>query len=277
LVSAFPWLAGLATNYEAYLFRNLAFQYMPMVGTQTPGAIMLAVDYDVMDPKPTEKVSFMQTHGAIRVSAWDSSTLVCDSKDLSKLPQRYTRKTNPFSGNGDQKTYDVGQLMLAYTGFTVANPTVVGELYVSYDIELITPQPVIYTPETFSAKMTAAPATATLAKPLGDAVMDPNPVFSRYADGVLTFQKAGQYLVSMFNTVTGGNTSGSGPSLVPTGGAVVTDLGVGGYQGTTTVSKLWTVAVNTLPATLSPVIGNGPTLPITGGSLRVAPYLTANG
>lgn len=75
--------------------------------------------------------------GATRSSVWTHQSCTASQKNLRKFGvQRFIRNEEPL-GTGDIKTYDVGKLYVATQG--TGNLTV-GELYVTYDITLHTPQ-----------------------------------------------------------------------------------------------------------------------------------------
>lgn len=138
---AFPWLSTVAINYEAYRFLKLHFVYETQVSTATSGSIMMAIDFDAADIQislaPTNKVVIMNYNNAVRGSSWESVRYVANPTDMKTLgPQRYVRVGNLTSVMAAQN-YDIGTFYLATQGF--AGTTLVGELYVEYDIELITP------------------------------------------------------------------------------------------------------------------------------------------
>ncbi len=138
LSHVFPWLAGIARRFESYLFRRLNFEYETQKSASTSGSVMLAVDFDAADPPPVGKQQLMSYHNAVRSAVWDECCYRSDALDLSKFGvQRYIRTGN-LSPNQDVKTYDVGNLYLGTQGEADTSP--IGELYVDYDVELITPQ-----------------------------------------------------------------------------------------------------------------------------------------
>jgi len=137
MVAVFPWLSSIAQNYESYKFRALQFEYEPRCSTATAGSVMSAIDYDAADSVPTNKVEIMAQHNAVSSALWEENCFMGDKADLTKFGvQRYIR-TGALAANLDIKTYDVGNLNLASQG---GPGTDVGELYVVYDVELMTPQ-----------------------------------------------------------------------------------------------------------------------------------------
>jgi len=134
--ATFPWLSVIAANYESYKFNKLCFQISTEKPTSVGGSLLMAIDYDANDAAPTTKSAIMAYHNAVRCPVWSQTDYIADKPDLNKLPQHYIRSTT-VSGT-DLKTYDVGNLFVCTSG--CADTTALGELYVIYDVELITPQ-----------------------------------------------------------------------------------------------------------------------------------------
>jgi len=134
--ASFPWLSVIAANYESYKFNKLCFQFSTEKPTSVGGSLLMAIDYDANDAAPTTKSEIMAYHNAVRCPVWSQTDYVSDKPDLNKLPQHYIRSTT-VSGT-DLKTYDVGNLFVCTSG--CADTSAMGELYVIYDVELITPQ-----------------------------------------------------------------------------------------------------------------------------------------
>lgn len=137
MAKTFPYLSQMAYLFESYLFRGLSFSFETEKGSATVGSLMMAVDYDAADPAPLTKVSLMANRNAVRSPVWGSVSYNASSDDLHKFGvQRYVRQFIP-APNLDIKTYDVGNLFVSTQGCVDAS--VIGELYVAYDVELITP------------------------------------------------------------------------------------------------------------------------------------------
>lgn len=265
LSKLFPWLCSLAQAFESYSFRSLSFEYQPIVGTIEHGMVMLAVDYDAADPLPGSKTQMMQTFGATRSSVWSPVTLHCQQANLRKLPQRYTRKTDPFSGIGDIKTYDAGQLLVATEATATALPK--GELYVSYDIELITPQPVVFTPEIVSAK--AVSLNSTAAAPFSGATVTQGvELLESTLGSAIKFKRPGEYsldfAINVPNATTGDGlviqNATTGVSVAQTGYARLADF----------ISANYRVKVPKRDSSFEAVL-SGPGNP-TSAVLRAGPY-----
>jgi hypothetical protein len=274
MVSTFPWLSGIAQLYESYSFRSLQFEYLPSCSTNTDGVVLLAIDYDAGDPAPPTKSTLMQMHGAVRTSLWNACCLTADPADLHKLPQRYTRKT-VWGGAGDIKTYDVGNLYIASSNHTGAT-TAYGELYVNYDVELITPQPWINSTYIDSAKLVGA-GTVTTGKPYGTAgTVSANSSVGTYdgTTGSFNFSQLGEFLLSATVPCTNPLT-GSGLGLGQNENVEVTMVGTPlAPTGSASLAQQFIAKVHALPASITPAL-QGPTAPLAGGFMRFAPYLAS--
>lgn len=135
LTTAFPWLAGIAPRFETYRFVSLVFEYIPSVGTDTPGRILLAPDYDPDDVDTAEgKLTLSSYDDSKSFPPWDQSKLVCKTKNLNARKGLLVR-----TGSVTEKLlYDALQLNVCYSGFTAEKT--LGELWVHYTVDFYTPQ-----------------------------------------------------------------------------------------------------------------------------------------
>lgn len=138
LPDVFTWLNATARNYESYRVENFVVEYVPTVPTSTPGSVSIFIDYDAADSAPESESAFKNAQGATTVPTWQKMNLISMKEQLNKAYySRYTRVDN-LPQNLDIKTYDFGKLYIAVEG--VANTNKIGDLYVRYDIILLTPQ-----------------------------------------------------------------------------------------------------------------------------------------
>lgn len=133
----FPWLSRVARQYESYKFHNLCFEFDGGRAATTDGKIALVVDYDAADAIPASKLDMLNYEGASSQKIWQDSKFVCRPADLHKAASNFVRSA-PLAANLDIKTYDVGNFIVATSG--QASGAFVGELFVVYDVELMTPQ-----------------------------------------------------------------------------------------------------------------------------------------
>jgi hypothetical protein len=101
---------------------------------------MLVPDYDASDVAPVSKVQALTYEDAARGEAWTAFCSEASQENLRALPQYYIG-TGVAPLGTDVKTYNVGNLFLCVSGFT--NTPTVGELWVEYDVTLITPDSAI--------------------------------------------------------------------------------------------------------------------------------------
>ena len=145
LSASFPWLSGVADNYEEYSFSGVIYEFKSLSGdynaSTSLGAVIMATTYDSLNPVfPDKKI--MENHEYAN-SDKPSNTFVhpveC-SRMLNPISQLYVRSASVPSG-ADQRLYDLGNFQIA----TVGNPvtTVLGELWVTYEVCLYKPRLVI--------------------------------------------------------------------------------------------------------------------------------------
>nr|WRQ65761.1 structural protein [Tolivirales sp.] len=140
--SLFPWLADIADRFEKYRFNSLALQYRSLVGTSSSGKVTLSFDLDALDSAPKTKLEQSMCKNLVEGPVWSNFQLDINKRDLDNEPaERYVAAAVNASltvPGTDQKTYDIGRLFMSTSG--VGNtPLISGELWVEYDVELITP------------------------------------------------------------------------------------------------------------------------------------------
>lgn len=141
----FPWLSGVARNFEKYEFTRLVFKWIPHCATTTPGMVSMAVDYDAADDTPTERKEIMQYKTHVTGPNYEVHAMVCDSSDLrSTVAMRYVLNNSDwdldgvsYPGNTDRRLYDVGYMWAS----SESSPSVsTGDLWVDYEVKLIQPE-----------------------------------------------------------------------------------------------------------------------------------------
>jgi len=249
LATTFPWLSSVARNYQSYKFRKLFFEYKPRSSTAQAGSVLSVVDYDAAEAAPINKTDFMAYHDAVSSATWQENCFNADKADLDKFGiQRYIRQGN-LAPNLDIKTYDVGNFNIATQGVTGAPD--IGELYVTYDVELMTPQ------LTQSPPLSAAVASGGSVS--SAAIFGSLPVISGQlpvtaAANTLTFNQVGQYLVEQ--SLAGTTLTGI---YVTSGTAALTALD--GLANAAATGSMWIAKVN--------VTNPGQTVILTPGAATV--------
>lgn len=142
----FPWLANIAQNFSEYRFHGLAFEYKTMSSdalnsTNTAlGSVVTATQYNSYEAPLTTKQE-MENY-------WNSKSCKpsCNllhgvecSQFENPISVLYTSNGTPTVG--DIRMYDLGIFNIATQGGQAAN-IVLGELWVTYDVEFLKPRQV---------------------------------------------------------------------------------------------------------------------------------------
>ncbi len=265
LYATFPWLAKMASLFESYKFNQLAFEFKTESATTAKGKVVLSVDWDAADAPPATKQQQLQERTKLDCAAWAVARMNCDQADLWKFGvQRYIRQA--AVANTDIKTYDVGNLNIGVQG--MADTSNVGELYVVYDVELITPnQTSGLIDPALEAKIVAAGSVSKTAL-YGSAPVQTGSLAvtaSNTANGTLTFAQTGKFLVQQ-------NVTGTGIGVSPTigGTASVVEVVSGGVNATTVGVE--TLLVNVTAAGQTVITDWSAETTITACTVRIAPY-----
>lgn len=143
LTQTFPWLSKLALNYEQYKLRGMVFQYVSQAGNSLAtsgsiGTIIMASDYNVLNPDFSSKQGMEQSEFAVsdKISCNLTHGIECARKD-TPIDVKFIRQAGvPVS---DIRFNDHCNVYVATAGIPTAGITVCGELWVSYEVELIKP------------------------------------------------------------------------------------------------------------------------------------------
>lgn len=132
----FPWLSTIAPQFERYHFNSLKLSVVSKNPTSAAGRIYAAVDYDFNDGAPVSLTQMMANATAKDAAAWDALEMVIPPANLNRdMAYKYTLD-NSNTDVENRTTYD-GYLILATDGL---NGTCNWDIYLSYDVELLTPQ-----------------------------------------------------------------------------------------------------------------------------------------
>lgn len=138
LNTMFPWLSGVAQNFEKYKVRKLHFIYETSQSTFVPGMVMLAPEFNVSDSLPTSKAELLEYAFATRAPVWKNFRLSIDTEAIMNFKDYYVR-VNELSVQNDKKLYDPLYLIVA-TDAVSTDISYAGELWIEYEIELLYPQ-----------------------------------------------------------------------------------------------------------------------------------------
>jgi len=145
LSASFPWLSSVARQYQEYTWRGMVFHFIPTVGdavsTAVPvfGNVMMHTEYRVTAPAPANKAELLNEYFSSDARPCESfiHPIECDPRE-NPYNVQYVR-TGPVPYGEDAKTYDLG-MFRAYSQGQGANDAILGEIWVSYEVELRKPQ-----------------------------------------------------------------------------------------------------------------------------------------
>jgi len=141
--SLFPWLYKMAGNYQQYKMKGMLLRFKPLVGTAiasttnpTVGGIVIATQYNATAPNFTTKQQMenheFATSGVIYNEALHP--IECKPSETT-LEHLYVGA----SFNGDPRFNILGNIQVASYGVQ-GSSVVLGELWVSYEIEFYKPE-----------------------------------------------------------------------------------------------------------------------------------------
>lgn len=149
LSSTFPWLSQIAVSFEEYRLRGMVFEFKSMSsdsilssGSSTAlGTVCMATQYNSLNSNFLTKKE-MENYQFANSSKPSQSFLhpVECKHSLTAIDQLFVR-TSPNTTNlqGDLRLYDAGEFQIATVG--MQNTTgVVGELWVTYEVEFLKPR-----------------------------------------------------------------------------------------------------------------------------------------
>jgi len=157
----FPWLSTIASKFQEYRVKGLVYHYVPTSGTAVSssnaalGSVMIQTNYRAGDSAPSSKQELLNEYWAtesVPCSAF-CHPIECDPKE-NPYNLHYVRGGGLPSG-ADRLLYDLGTTYVAVSGMQT-DDQVVGDLWVTYEIELKKPvvvSDVAQTSQAFAAQI----------------------------------------------------------------------------------------------------------------------------
>jgi outer membrane lipoprotein SlyB len=136
----FPWLSGIASNYQEYKFHGLVFEFRPLitdfVTSGAPGVVVMATSYNADVTAYATKQQMENSEFAVSVKPTMTMMHGVECAPSQTInPTKYIR-TGTVPIGQDLRLYDQGIFQFA----TQANPVQdLGELWVSYCVEFLKP------------------------------------------------------------------------------------------------------------------------------------------
>lgn len=161
----FPWLSQVAGNFQQYALKGCILEYVSTSSEYTVntalGSVMMSTVYDA-EGKVLTTQSAVDNNEYTTIDKPSNSfihPLECDPR-LNPISVRYVRTGNSTTTAVDDRFADVGLFQVS----TVGQPTagaVIGEIWCTYDIELMKPQ--LVSPSVGSSWMCSYTSTPTYA------------------------------------------------------------------------------------------------------------------
>jgi hypothetical protein len=139
--SLFPWFSKLASRYQKYKVHGMVFYYRSTsTDYQNSGTVAIAVNYNATEGVYTNSESMLNAMFAVssKPSLSFAAPVECDPS-TSPDGGYYVRHPSNITGVTDLRLSTVGVLNLATYGLSVDPGTVLGQLWCTYDIELLYP------------------------------------------------------------------------------------------------------------------------------------------
>jgi len=142
-----PWLATIAQNFEEAQIHGAMLEFKPtsayaVAGTQAMGNVIMATDYDVVDANYANKreMEIVEFSSSAMSNVVQIHPIECDPKQ-SVLAEHYIQygATTVADFPDDPRFGCLGNFQIAASGMPT-NGQAVGELWVTYDVELRKPQ-----------------------------------------------------------------------------------------------------------------------------------------
>lgn len=142
--TTFPWLAGVAAHFQEYRIRGLVYHYVPTSGSAINstnpalGSVLLQTSYRSNDSPPTSKVEMLNEYCSNESVPSEpfAHPVECDPRE-NPFNVQYVR-TGAVPSGDSVLLYDLGTTHVAVSG-QASNDTVLGDLWVTYEIELKKP------------------------------------------------------------------------------------------------------------------------------------------
>jgi len=195
LAASFPWLSGIAANWEQYRFISLRYCYLTRTGTNVPGSVMMVPDYDAADTEPLTEQIASSFEDVVEDAPWKDITCILPSRRLNSTMPYKTVRTGALANNLDVKTYDSGNMFICAVDGTAVNW---GKVWVEYEVEFIIPQLPPQGGNFFAGGRITGGGSFSAAVPMGSVPVPDDSVenVSVGATSIVTFNFPGLYIMN---------------------------------------------------------------------------------
>lgn len=145
LTTTFPWLSGIATKFQEYRVLGAVYHYIPSSGAAVSstnpalGTVMMSTSYRATATPPADRISMLNQY-------WSSESVPSEPFVHPLECEKFTSPTDVLFTRGtvlpsadNAMMYDFGVTTIA-TGGQQATGNALGDLWLTYEIELLKPQ-----------------------------------------------------------------------------------------------------------------------------------------
>lgn len=143
----FPWLATVAANFEEWVPRGICFEYKSMSSNSVVstaanaglGTVIMASQYNPYNPDFTNKSEMENYQWAISTDPSCTAMHEVETARRQNPINEYYTRSGPVPSGADARFYDLAKFFIATNGMQT-DGTVIGELWVTYEVELRKPK-----------------------------------------------------------------------------------------------------------------------------------------
>lgn len=140
----FPWLADIADNWEQWRLHGAVYEYVPLSGqlasTVALGYVTLCTEYDVNKPLVVSRAQAENMEYTTTTVPYNGMLHPIECKRAeTTLQVLYIATNNVLPANGEPNFYQFANTMMLVGGQS-ANGTVLGSIFLNYEVELIKPR-----------------------------------------------------------------------------------------------------------------------------------------
>lgn len=149
LLRSFPWVSQQADSYEQYKFRGMVFEFKSMssdavlssAASSSLGTVIMSTQYNALEPPFNDKRTMENYEYANSCKPSVSMLHPIECKMSQTTVSELYVRTGEVS-QGDLRLYDLGNFNIAVQGMQNVSTTgqVIGELWVSYELEFFKPK-----------------------------------------------------------------------------------------------------------------------------------------
>ncbi len=139
----FPWLSGIARNYQQYRLNGVVFQYVSTsafaLGSTNSalGKVILATNYNAEDPPYSSTTGMLATQFSNYCRPADTMSHAIECAPIETSSNVYYIRTDLDGKQKDLRITDLGFTQISTEG--MQSTTEVGGLWISYDVTLFKP------------------------------------------------------------------------------------------------------------------------------------------